>query len=119
MPHSGHTMPNDLVELDARGNKTKRRTDYTLCWLLIAIAAFLLLTMPRFIYIGDPVTIRMTTIRLLTSGEISVPAEIAGGFGERGQFFFENPVGRVGQPHVNMVIAFTGKRLGQILSRGM
>ena len=34
-------------------------------------------------------------------------------------FFFENPVGRVGQPHVNMVIAFAGKGLGQIFSRGM
>ncbi|MDA0281710.1 MAG: hypothetical protein O3B86_00005, partial [Planctomycetota bacterium] len=67
------------------------RSGVPLVVLLSVVVVVLGLTMPRFIYVGDAVSIRMTTIRLLSAGEISVPAEVARAFGERGQYFFEHP----------------------------
>ena len=46
--------------------------------------------MPRWIYSGDAVSIRTSTICLITTGDMSVPADHASTFGERGQYFFEN-----------------------------
>ena len=57
-------------------------------WLLIVVV--LTLTMPRFIYVGDPITIRATTINLLRGGSLSVSEQFALRHGERGQHFFEN-----------------------------
>lgn len=47
--------------------------------------------MPRWIYSGDAVSIRASSICLITTGDISVPADHASTFGQRGQYFFENP----------------------------
>lgn len=60
------------------------------CLFLLTIGLVLFLTMPGYIYPGDAVSIRMSSISVIQTGELSVPAEIAKAFGERGQYFFEN-----------------------------
>ncbi|MCO6456392.1 MAG: phospholipid carrier-dependent glycosyltransferase, partial [Pirellulaceae bacterium] len=61
-------------------------------WLLwLVTGGLLLLTMPRFLYVGDPLTIRATTIHLLREADLSAPSEVATRFGERGQHFYQHP----------------------------
>jgi hypothetical protein len=60
------------------------------CTVQVAVAVLLVATMPRFIYPGDPVTIRESTRSLLQTGDISVEPQVAARLGERGQYFFYN-----------------------------
>lgn len=58
--------------------------------MLAGILLALCITMPRLIYVGDAVSIQAASICWLSTGDMSVPASYAQGFGERGQYFFEN-----------------------------
>ncbi|MDA1055139.1 MAG: hypothetical protein O3C40_32355 [Planctomycetota bacterium] len=68
----------------------KSRT--ALKWLLLGIGFVLFATMPRWIYIGDPVQMRAGTIELITHGTFEIPAERAESSGERGHYFCQHPV---------------------------
>lgn len=63
----------------------------TLRILLVLVGLILLITMPRFLYVGDPVAMRMSAAALLERGALDIPTEIARSFGERGQYFCEHP----------------------------
>jgi len=59
--------------------------------ITVAVAALVnVLSAPAEMYPGDPRAIRAEAVHLLTTGEWGVPASFADGFGERGQYFFEN-----------------------------
>lgn len=47
--------------------------------------------LPAEQYIGDPQAVRMVTWSLLERGRLDVPADLAQGAGERGQYFVQNP----------------------------
>ena len=49
--------------------------------------------MPAEEYIGDGVAVRIETIQLMETGLWAVPSKVAQGWGERGQYFYENPNG--------------------------
>lgn len=67
-------------------------------WLIYILAiafatcTILIVTAPKTLYPGDPVAIRLSAEELVRNGRIDVPAEIAARFGERGQYFYENPL---------------------------
>jgi hypothetical protein len=74
---------------DGSGGPSRRRW---LLALLAVVAALLFATMPRRIYVGDPVSIRVATIQWLRTGSTVVPPSAVPQFGrERGQYFYENP----------------------------
>jgi len=58
--------------------------------LLVIVTSVLFVTMPRLLYSGDPIAIRLTTVNLINAGRIDVAPSLAQQFGERGQYFFEN-----------------------------
>ena len=60
-------------------------------WLPLLTGSILFVTMPSWLYSGDPISMQAVTINLLTEGRIDVSAEQASRFGERGQYYVENP----------------------------
>ena len=63
------------------------RSHVIFLWALV-ISGINLLCMPAFRYGGDPAAIEYVSVRLINSGTITVPANVAKNFGDRGQFFF-------------------------------
>lgn len=62
-------------------------------WILaVIVVAAGVLCMPRLQYIGDPLAIRAAAVNWLNTGRIDVPEEIALASGQRGQYYFQNPV---------------------------
>ena len=54
------------------------------------LAAVLLATLPRFIYVGDAAAMRMGTMELIEHGHLEISGEFASRFGVRGQYFYQN-----------------------------
>ena len=60
--------------------------------LLLVLAFLLMLFRPVLLYLGDPVSVRYSTIQLIEEGTINVNQSVVKKFGARGQYFFENVV---------------------------
>lgn len=69
----------------------KKGISWHIVLLLICVSGINFLYMPAFRIPGDPVAIEIASINLINYGSLSVPKKIASNFGDRGQFFFENP----------------------------
>jgi hypothetical protein len=59
--------------------------------LLLVVLGVLMVTMPGFIYVGDAVSVRATSIAWLNTRSTAVLASYAANSGSRGQYFFEHP----------------------------
>ena len=61
--------------------------------LLFLTGLILFVTMPKWIYVGDSISVRAASIRLLTNGELNLPFDFVKSFGngERGAYYCENP----------------------------
>ena len=73
---------------------TTPRRDLTLLYLLIAVAMFHFITMPRFFYPGDNFATRAETAHLVQSGQLGIPYSMKQAFGglleNKGQYLYEN-----------------------------
>ena len=65
--------------------------DRTLVGLLVSIGVILFLTMPRWLYSGDPISMQVASINLITQARFDVTPAQAAEFGERGQYFHQHP----------------------------
>jgi hypothetical protein len=61
--------------------------------IIVIVLAINFLTMPAEEYPGDAHAVRVETTILLDTGKWAIPSEIAEKFGERGQYFYQNPNG--------------------------
>lgn len=59
-------------------------------WIFLLVFVVNFLTMPKFEYVGDPYTIRISTQTFLDTGRLNVPSKVAEKLGERGQYFVQN-----------------------------
>lgn len=69
----------------------------TLLGLLAVVFSVLFATMPSWLYVGDAMSIRLSTIQLLTTGTTGIRSADPP-FGARGQYFFEHPDGGIWHP---------------------
>lgn len=88
---SGPRTTSDQAPLRSPRSGRRSSDALTLAATLAVAFTVLVLTMPEFIYTGDPMAIRASTIRWLETGRLDVPGEYAESFGDKGQYFFENP----------------------------
>jgi hypothetical protein len=65
--------------------------DRTMAGLLLSIGVILFLTMPRWLYPGDPISMQVSSINLITQARLDVTPSQAAEFGERGQYFHQHP----------------------------
>ena len=61
--------------------------------IIVVVLAINLLAMPAEEYPGDAHAVRVETTILLDTGKWAIPSEIAENFGDRGQYFYQNPKG--------------------------
>ena len=61
--------------------------------IIVIVLAVNFLSMPAEEYPGDAHAVRVETTILLDTGKWAIPSEIAENFGERGQYFYQNPNG--------------------------
>ena len=61
--------------------------------IIVIVLAVNFLSMPAEEYPGDAHAVRVETTILLATGKWAIPSEIAENFGERGQYFYQNPNG--------------------------
>lgn len=91
--HEGNDLvrgKKDLAQLDMK-NCSNSSTN-PLVWVLLSVFLIGFISMPREEYIADPMAVRCETVSLINKGNLAVPEEISSGFGDKGQYFFENPV---------------------------
>jgi len=68
-------------------NEAKTLICIVLCMTVFSVNY---LTMPKFLYRGDPISIRLATVSLINNKTIEVPEEVARNFGDKGQYFYLN-----------------------------